>query len=122
MNTLGERIKYAREKLLKISQNELAKLVGFSQASLAWIESGKTRNPRNIDRIAKALDVSKEWLLIGGALPAPKTFTPDDVDELRKRLDIQQEEIKDLKAELRFLKTAFSLLEENIKNNNPPQK
>lgn len=74
METIGDRIKYAREKK-GISQKQLATKVGLSQPSLAYIESGITKIPRKIQSIADALDVSKEWLLVGGE------FANDDVVE-----------------------------------------
>lgn len=68
METIGSRIRYARESLLKVSQKELADLIGVSQPSLAYIESGVTKNPRKIEKFAKVLGVPKDWLLVGGEL------------------------------------------------------
>ena len=64
MNTLAERLKAAREKL-GLSQAQLAENVGLSQQSVAKIENGDTLHPRKIKEIAKALNVSQKWLLLG---------------------------------------------------------
>lgn len=64
MNTLAERLKIAREKA-GLSQAQLAEVIGVSQQSIAKIESGDTLQPRKIKEIAKVLDVSQKWLLLG---------------------------------------------------------
>ncbi|EPK7527343.1 XRE family transcriptional regulator [Klebsiella variicola] len=64
MNTLAERLKIAREKK-RMSQAQLADLIGLSQQSVAKIENGDTLQPRKIKEIAKALDVSQKWLQLG---------------------------------------------------------
>lgn len=64
VNTLAERLKSAREKL-GLSQAQLAEMVGLSQQSVAKIENGDTLQPRKIKEIAKALQVSQKWLLLG---------------------------------------------------------
>ena len=64
VNTLAERLKSAREKM-GLSQAQLAEMVGLSQQSVAKIENGDTLQPRKIKEIAKALQVSQKWLLLG---------------------------------------------------------
>lgn len=64
MNTLAERLKFAREKK-GLSQAQLAESVGLSQQSVWKIENGDTLQPRKIKEIAKALEVSQKWLLLG---------------------------------------------------------
>jgi len=63
---VGARIKKRREKL-GMSQAQLAALCGFSQSSVARIESGSTTDPRGatINKIAEALGVSPAWLQTG---------------------------------------------------------
>lgn len=62
--TLGERIKQARIKA-KLNQEQLAEKLGMTQQSLSGIESGKHKQPRNLESIAKALGVSLLWLQFG---------------------------------------------------------
>ena len=64
MSGLGERIEKAR-KLEGLEQNELAEKVGLTQQAISRIESGLTKNPRNLRAIAKALNVSVNFLLTG---------------------------------------------------------
>lgn len=64
MDTLPERLKYARE-LLDLSQQEVADAVGMKQPSYYQLESGKTKRSRYIHDIAKVLKVDVDWLLSG---------------------------------------------------------
>lgn len=55
---ISERVKYLRD-LRKLSQTELAKLSGVSQATVAQIESGrKDPSVTTLKKLAKALDVT----------------------------------------------------------------
>lgn len=67
--TLAQRLKVARMKK-GLSQKKLAKLLGSSQQVIAAIENAKTIKPRNIEELAKVLDVSPAWLLFGETLAA----------------------------------------------------
>lgn len=62
--TLGERIIQSREAK-GLSQIQLAKLIGISQQSLQVIESGDTKNPRRLEKMAKVLEVDPGWLHYG---------------------------------------------------------
>ncbi|QBH97307.1 helix-turn-helix transcriptional regulator [Limnobaculum zhutongyuii] len=64
MQTLAERVAKRREQL-GLSQKTLAEKIQVSQQSINKIESGQTRSPRNLDRLAEALEVSPQWLLFG---------------------------------------------------------
>lgn len=64
MQTLAERVAKRREQL-SLSQKTLAEKIQVSQQSINKIESGQTRSPRNLDRLAEALEVSPQWLLFG---------------------------------------------------------
>ncbi|MBK5072012.1 helix-turn-helix transcriptional regulator [Budviciaceae bacterium CWB-B4] len=64
MQTLAERVAKRREQL-GLSQKTLAEKIQVSQQSINKIESGQTRSPRNLDKLAEALDVSPQWLLFG---------------------------------------------------------
>lgn len=64
MNTLAQRLKYARE-LANLSQQEVAKRANISQPTYFKIENGSTLKPRNILEIAQALTVNAHWLATG---------------------------------------------------------
>lgn len=64
--SLAKRIDEKLKELHK-SQEELANEVGVSQAAISKIILGETRNPKYLDKIAKALSVSEQWLLFGTA-------------------------------------------------------
>lgn len=64
MNTLPERLKYAREQL-NMSQSEVAEAVGMKQPSYYQLESGKTQRSRYINEIANVLKVDVDWLIYG---------------------------------------------------------
>ena len=76
MSTIGEKIKKRREELM-ISQEELAKSVGYKhKSSINKIELGTRDIPRkNLNSFAKALNVSVEWLLI-----CDDAMLPDDLE------------------------------------------
>lgn len=60
---LGERIQSALE-VRDMTQADLARATGLSTGLIAQIVSGRTADPRfsNVVKIAKALDVSLEYL------------------------------------------------------------
>ncbi|SQI42349.1 Uncharacterized HTH-type transcriptional regulator HI_1476 [Leminorella richardii] len=64
MQTLAERVAWRREQL-GLSQKTLAEKIQVSQQSINKIESGQTRAPRSIDKLAEALDVTPQWLMFG---------------------------------------------------------
>ncbi|MEJ2912759.1 LexA family protein [Pseudoalteromonas sp. C12FD-1] len=61
---IGKRIK-KRRKELNLTQVQLAEKAGIIQQSLQKIENGTTKNPRNIQALANALDCAPEFLLFG---------------------------------------------------------
>ncbi len=61
---IADRIKNLRTKL-GLTQSEVAKLALTSQTALQKIESGLTKNPRNLERLAEALQTSPEFLRFG---------------------------------------------------------
>lgn len=63
--SLADNIRIARENK-GLSQDDLADLIEVSQQTIGKIEKGIIKNPRNIKKIASALDVSIDWLLTGG--------------------------------------------------------
>ncbi|WMT12543.1 LexA family protein [Serratia fonticola] len=64
--SLATRAKQRRTEL-KMTQTEVADKAGVTQQSIEAIESGKTRKPRNLLPIAKALQCDPDWLLNGGS-------------------------------------------------------
>lgn len=64
VNTIGERIKWAREQR-GLSQEALAKKAGVSQGTIGNIESGLRKQPRDLLKIARALQASPDWLESG---------------------------------------------------------
>lgn len=96
LNTLAERVRHARY-LKKMSQKDLAKTVGISASAIMYLENGRNVTSKYIYDIAKALDVSVEWLLndekksanedsnvVGDFIPvsAWDDDTPLDVDDV----------------------------------------
>lgn len=80
---LGERMA-ARRSALELSQTELARHSGVSQATIAKLENGTTSGSSQIHRIARILQTTAEYLTgetddpSVGALPAP---TPQTIAE-----------------------------------------
>lgn len=62
--SLAARFK-ARRLELGMTQVEVAAAAGISQQSIESIESGRTRKPRSLLDLAKALKCSPDWLLNG---------------------------------------------------------
>jgi transcriptional regulator with XRE-family HTH domain len=60
--TTGTKIRYFREKK-KMSQEELAHLIGVSQVTIGNWEQGKSIKHEFIKRLANALEVSTDFLL-----------------------------------------------------------
>lgn len=80
MTSPGERLKYVRENLLKMSRADIHKAHGLSADTLAAWENGKIQiTEKGIDRCIKIynsenLIVSKEWLLTGNGLSPKFSF------------------------------------------------
>jgi len=64
METLSSRLKQKRTEL-KLSQTQLAELVGMKQQSIQQIEAGETQRPRLLLELAEALRCEPTWLLYG---------------------------------------------------------
>lgn len=101
MQTLGERLAKRREQL-GLSQKALSQKVGVSQQSINKIETGQTRSPRNLERLAIALSVTSQWLLFGDT-NSPTTLPKlDEIKESRLRvkewesMDQEQKEFVDI--------------------------
>lgn len=62
--TLAMRLKQARLKK-KLTQEELAETVGIKQQAVQRIEAGKVKSTSYVVQLARALDVTPEWLALG---------------------------------------------------------
>lgn len=61
---LADRIKQRRLEL-GLTQTELAELAGTTQQGIVSVESGRTKRPRQLHELAKALNCDPEYLLNG---------------------------------------------------------
>lgn len=63
---VGVRLRHAR-KLRGMTQQELAKSSGVTQASISEVETGESKSPvgTNLIKLAQSLKVSAEWLASG---------------------------------------------------------
>lgn len=77
--TLGGRIAVAR-RARRLTQSDLAKLVGITQSSVALLESGSSKSSNNTMELAQALDVPVSWL-VNGEGPTPFTDANDSISE-----------------------------------------
>lgn len=58
---IGEQIRKAR-KARKLSQEQLGELVGLGQTAINKIETGGTKQPRDLERFAQVLGVTVDYL------------------------------------------------------------
>ena len=63
-DTLAERLR-SKRKEVGWTQEQLAQMVGSSQAVIQKIENGKSLRPRKIDKIAAVLGSTPAWLMFG---------------------------------------------------------
>lgn len=101
MASVGQRIK-ERRKVLGITQGNLAKRVGVSQATLSDLENDPTVQTRAIAKFAAVLGVSALWLAEGtGAMVPEGTVTiapqappaiPENVLRLAEKLVLLPDE------------------------------
>lgn len=85
---LKDRLKQARNAK-GYSQARLGELVGVTQTAIQYIENGRNQGSTKIFEIARALDVSAEWLLYGKegvvittaeVFPSPNTIPISEPD------------------------------------------
>ncbi len=65
---MGKRVESARLSL-GYKQHDLAGKMGVSQQAIQKIEDGRTKMPRDVDKLATILNVSVEWLITGKTAP-----------------------------------------------------
>ncbi len=78
MQTLAERLVYARKLRGIATQSELAKMAGVAQGTIGNIESGSRNGQGSLHKIARALRVRLEWLR-DGLKPIEATEENDEV-------------------------------------------
>lgn len=103
LNTLSDRVKFARQRL-NISQAHLAHMIGVSQGTIGHIESGRNKGSKWVVAIAKALNVTVEWLLYGDITPASDPFILLDTKEYlslppENRITIEKKIIQEIEKE-----------------------
>lgn len=74
ISTLAERLRDSRLEA-NLRQEQLASMAGVSQGTIANLESGTRKNPRELLGIARALGLNAEWLKTG---KGPKHLAPSD--------------------------------------------
>ncbi len=78
--TPGQRIR-RRRKELGLTQAALAKLAGCEQSTISELETGESKMPsaENLQGLAKALKVTKTWIITGkdGEI---EVLTPEEED------------------------------------------
>ncbi len=111
MNTLGDRLYYAR-KIRGYTQISLADAIGVSRGVIFNLEKNKTE-PQVIvtNAVCQVLQIRKEWLLFGGG-------EMEDLSEDAQKARILAELCKELqelsKAELLYLKDTVKALKRRL--------
>jgi hypothetical protein len=68
--TLAERIRYVRDVVLKVGQNELGKLAGIESGPMSrYATRNKSATPELLAQMADGWGVSYEWLALGRGQP-----------------------------------------------------
>lgn len=89
MNTLAERLKYAREQR-NLTQQEIAKLANMSQPAYYKVESGKTTRTTYLNELANVLKLNPNWLATGqGEMTAKPTIAElqAKINEMQGKVD-----------------------------------
>ncbi len=96
---IAERLKKARENL-GLTQAQLAKKASVTQGTIANIENGIRKKPRELLKIAHALSVSPDWLESGRG-------QAQQVLEAKEKADTPFHKIHELKQALDTIKNAL---------------
>ncbi len=103
METITDRIK-KRAKELNITQVELARKVGKTKGAInQWFKGATKPNGSNLLALAKALDVTPEWLETGKE-PQHQHFPPPTHKELASLLSVSTETYRGKLEEIKELK------------------
>ncbi|WP_420889291.1 S24 family peptidase [Cupriavidus gilardii] len=109
MKTIAERLKSAR-LAAQLSQEALAKKVGVSQGLIGQIEGGRNQGSKHVAALARALDVSADWLSTGTG-PRERAIVssaPDLGSRLQDLIDSGQVDPAQLAAECGVTRQAIS--------------
>lgn len=81
--TLGERIRQARESA-GLSQSALSRLAGISGPAMVELENGLNTKPTAsiVTALARALGVTRDWILLGTGTPPPPAPEKNPATEL----------------------------------------
>lgn len=81
--TLGERIRHARESA-GLSQSALSRLAGISGPAMVELENGLNIKPAAsiVTALARALGVTRDWILTGSGTPPPPPPEKNPLTEL----------------------------------------
>jgi transcriptional regulator with XRE-family HTH domain len=95
MQTIGERLKWARERT-RLSQRGLAKLAGLSSRHVALIEIGARDNLeiKTLKAIAGALGATLGWLA-DGEEPQPDVESLQAIGDAVRALEEEEDEAPD---------------------------
>lgn len=85
MKTYAERLNFMLSRA-KMSQAELARLLGIDQQLINNVCSGITKKPSHVAQIAKHLDCNALWLECGEGEMYPEIILPEQLDEVRTRV------------------------------------
>ncbi|OEH69191.1 MAG: hypothetical protein BAX61_03115 [Psychrobacter sp. B29-1] len=108
MNTLPDRLRFAREQL-NLSQQQVADAVGMKQPSYYQLEAGKSKRSKFISDIARVLKTNVDWLMYGegeyafekiGTEPLAKSDNPESHVVVGKNSEYELVRVKylDIKA------------------------
>lgn len=91
LKDMGERI-YARRRALKLTQDELAEMIGVSVQMISNLELGKKAiRPENLVKICQVLDISADFILTGNtAAGTGKVPNSDGMAEKLQRLSTDE--------------------------------
>ncbi len=101
VSTFGSRVRQARDAA-RLTQEDLASKVNVDRATVGTWEAGVKPRPARIDALAKALNVTADWLQFGDAKPPSRNMgglseLENEVEAHRRSLARQ---IRDLSLEL----------------------
>jgi transcriptional regulator with XRE-family HTH domain len=112
MNTIGNKIKYYREKN-RLTMSKLAELSGVSQSTISLIESGqRIPNSKTLERLASALNISLDELINNDGIKSEKE------NELKRKTKVKGILLEGLPTNIRIgVVTEFSPNEEDYEKN-----